>query len=121
MSLRSAALLILAGVLHAASMGNPWNGEPSGWLQLIALCLFARQLFLPQSPRRAALAGWLFATAWLAGSFWWLFVAMHTYAGLAGPVAALAVIALAAALAIYFALASAIFVAYAPVNRWLGA
>ena len=52
---------------------------------------------------RAALLGWLFATAWLCGTFWWLFISMHTYGGLAAPLAAIAVLALAAFLALYYA------------------
>jgi len=34
------------------------------------------------SARQAAWRSWLFATAWLCGTFWWLFISMHTYGGL---------------------------------------
>ena len=37
--------------------------------------------------RLAAWRGWLFATAWLACTFGWLFTSMHTYGGLAAPLA----------------------------------
>jgi apolipoprotein N-acyltransferase len=37
------------------------------------------------------------------GTFWWLFISMHTYGGLAAPLAALAVLGLAAFLALYYA------------------
>jgi apolipoprotein N-acyltransferase len=33
-----------------------------------------------------------FATAWLAGTFWWLFISMHVYGGLPAPLAVLAVL-----------------------------
>ncbi|RZL89991.1 MAG: apolipoprotein N-acyltransferase, partial [Variovorax sp.] len=56
-------------------------------------------------------------TAWLCGTFWWLFISMHTYGGLAAPLAALAVLGLAAFLTLYYAFASAMFVRYAPVGR----
>ncbi len=66
------------------------------------------------SPRRAAGLTWVFATAWLCATFWWLFVAMNTYAGLAAWMAALAVWALAAALASYYAFAAYLYVALRP-------
>lgn len=98
-------------------MATPWDGQPSGWLQLLALGVLAWQLDRSVRPWRAGLQGWLFATAWLAGTFWWMFVAMHTYAGLAAGLAAFAVWALGAVLAIYYAIACALFVALAPRNR----
>ncbi len=110
---RSVAM-ILAGLAHAASMGSPWDGQPVGWLQLVALGALAWQLRGCTTPRQAAGLGWLFATAWLCGTFWWLFVAMHTYGGLAAPLAAIAVFSLAAVLALYYAAASAMFVALFP-------
>ena len=110
-----------AGLLQAASIAWPGSGRPLWWLQLLSLAL----LFALLDVERAAgsrwlgvgLRGWLFGTAWLAGTFWWLFVSMHTYGGLAAPLAALAVLALAAALALYYAAACAAFVALAPRSR----
>ena len=113
-------VVLVAGLLHAVSIGTPWDGQPAGWLQLLALTAFAGQLDRCKRPSRAALLGWLFATAWLAGTFWWMFVAMHTYAGLASWLAAIAVLGLAAVLALYYSIASAAFVALAPPNK-LGA
>jgi apolipoprotein N-acyltransferase len=117
----SIAATIVAGLAHAASMGSPWNGQPVWWLQLLALGGLAWQLdrctLSPSSPRQAARLGWLFATAWLCGTFWWLFVAMHTYAGLPALLAALAIVALAGVLALYYGAACALFVRVAPVNR----
>ena len=63
------------------------------------------------------LVAWAFATAWLTGSTWWLFISMHTYGGLAAPLAALATLWLAAALGLYYALAGALYVAWAPKHR----
>lgn len=109
--------MVLAGLLHALSMATPWAGEPVGWLQILALGLLAWIIDRGVQPLRAAFLGWLFATAWLAGTFWWLFVSMHTYAGLAAWTAGLAVLALAAALALYYGAACAVFAALAPGNR----
>ena len=102
--------MVLAGLAHAASMGSPWDGQPVGWLQLLALGTLAWQLRGCTTPRQAAWLGWLFTTAWLCGTFWWLFVAMHTYGGLAAVLAALAVFGLAGVLALYYAAACALFV-----------
>lgn len=54
---------------------------------------------------QAAGLGGVFATAWLAGTFWWLFISMHTYGGLPAMLAVLAVLVLAVLLASYYALA----------------
>ena len=117
----SAVLVLIAGLLHAASMATPWNAQPAGWLQLLALSVLAWQLDRCSRPLQAAWLGWLFATAWLSGTFWWMFVAMYTYAGLAAWLAAFAVWALAAVLSVYYGAASAAFVALAPRNKlWAG-
>lgn len=96
-------LPMLAGGLQAISIASPWDGQPQGGLQLFSLGLLAwlllRQVWSDESdpvargPSAAGL-GWLYATAWLAGSFWWMFIAMHRYGGLPAPLAALAVLAL---------------------------
>ncbi|VTU37369.1 Apolipoprotein N-acyltransferase [Variovorax sp. PBL-H6] len=113
-----------AGLAQAASIAAPWNGQPLWWLQLLSLAALVWQLdALPDrtGPRRAwrsaVFYGWVFSTAWLCGTFWWLFVSMHTYGGLAAPLAAMAVLALSAALSLYYAAAAAVYVAFAPVHR----
>ena len=55
--------------------------------------------------RQGALLGFAFALAWLCGTFWWLFISLHTYGGYGAPLAVAAVVALAAFLAIYYAFA----------------
>ena len=110
----------LAGLLQAAALAWPWRlgwpaGEPVAGLQILSLA--ALLLLLPGAPsaRSAFLRGWIWSTAWLGGTFWWLFVSMHTYGGLPAPLAALGVLALAAALGLYYAGAAALF------WRWRGA
>jgi len=61
--------------------------------------------------------GWVFATAWLAGTFWWLFISLHTYGGLGAWLAVLAVLALASALALYYATATGVLALLAPHSR----
>ena len=139
-----ALIVLIAGAAHAASLAWPFSGqntllsqlglrhgEPVWWLQWLALCLLA---YLLESCRPhadehsnlpnwqlAALWGWLFSTAWLAGAFGWTFVAMHTYGGLPALLAGLAVFMLSGLLALLYAAACGTYVALAPVHRWRAA
>jgi len=104
-----ALLALAAGVLQALSIAWPGTGEPLWWLQILSLAVLPALLQRQPGWRGAALLGWLFATAWLAATFWWLFISMHVYGGLASPLAALAVLLLAGFLALYYALAAALY------------
>lgn len=75
------------------------------------LAMVALVFILHQAPgvRQAALHGMLFSVAWLSATFWWLFIAMHTYGGLHPVLAVLAILALATALGLYYAGAAALF------------
>ena len=114
------ALVLLAGLAHALSMAEPSAGHPVWWLQLLALGVLAWQIASlrggPTAARRGAVLGWVFATSWLTGTFWWLFISMHTYGGLPSVLAALAVVSLAAFLALYYAAACGLWVRLAPDN-----
>lgn len=110
-------LAIFCGVMQAASLAFPLQGLANApvlaltqgqtvwWLQLAALGGLVGLLRATASPAQAALAAWLFATAWLAATFSWLYVSMHIYGGLSAPLAGGAVLALAGALALYYAAA----------------
>ncbi|HNL42530.1 MAG TPA: hypothetical protein PKM77_09770, partial [Ottowia sp.] len=119
-ALASPVAALLAGVLQALSIADPWQGAPRWWLQTFSLAWLVWQLVhqaerqsswsastwerpqtAPAWRRALALAG-LFALGWLAGSFWWLFTSMHTYGGLHPLLAAAAVLALAGFLALYY-------------------
>ena len=120
-----ALMALAAGLAQAASLAWPGHGQPLWWLQLLSLAVLAR-LVRPGagavvSWQRGALIGGVFATAWLSGTFWWLFISMHTYGGLSAVLAVTAVLALAGALALYYAAACAAFVALAPVSTTLSA
>ncbi len=114
------ALVLLAGLAHALSMAEPWGGRPLWWLQLLALAVLAWLLTTLRdsngSPRRAAWLGLAFGTAWLAGTWWWLFISLHTYGGLNPVLAVLAIVGLAAFLSLYCAAACAAFVWLAPAG-----
>lgn len=118
---RRAALALLAGLAQAASLAWPGNGQALWWLQWLSLGVLAWLVRPPVPWRQAAWWGGLFATAWLVGTFWWLFISMHTYGGLAAPLAILAVLALAGFLASYYAGVLALFAWLAPAHRGLAA
>ena len=101
-------LALVAGGLQALSILLPWTGEPAWWLQWISLAMFA--VLVTRSTRllEAATLGFAFALAWLAGSWWWLFISLHVYGNLPAPLAVAAVLALAGALSLYYAFASAL-------------
>jgi len=110
-----------AGLAQAASIAVPGWGQPLWWLQLLSLAALALLLDRAPHARGAALLGWTFGTAWLAGTFWWLFISMHVYGGLAAPLAVLAVLALAVFLAGYYALAAGLYRWLAPRGTWAAA
>lgn len=116
-------IVLIAGCVHAASIAWPFDfgfaqGLPVWWMQLLALFLFAAQVDASRSWKRAAWLGGLFATAMLGSTFWWLFISMHYYGGLAAPLTVLAVLLLAAFLGLYYAAASAVFVFVAPYAKF---
>ena len=98
-------LAVLAGAAQALSLAWPWGGEPLWWLQLLSMIALAFMVQRAATPRRAGLLAWAFSTAWLCGTFWWLFISMHTYGGLAAPLAIAAVVGLAAFLGSYYGFA----------------
>lgn len=115
----SATALTLAAVLIAAfaqSAGVAWPlsfgfeaGKPLWWLQCLALAALVSLMHRCRTWRQAAGIGLLFATAWLCTTFWWLYISMHVYAGLNSLLTALAIVALAAALGLYYAAACALY------------
>lgn len=113
--------VLVAGYAHALSMAWPFasiggfaTGQAWGGLQLASLALLVWQLQRTVRPGQGALLGWLFASAMLCGTFWWLFISMHLYGGLPAALAVLAILGLAAALALYYAAAAGLYVWLAP-------
>lgn len=115
--MRALLAALAAGLAQAAAIASPWDGQPQWWLQLLSLAVLAGLLQRQDSARRAALAGWVFATAWMAATFWWLFISMHFYGGLPSPMAGAAVVLLAGFLALYYALACGLYRRLAGTRR----
>ncbi len=107
----------LAGLAQALSIALPWSessgiplsGEPQWWLQILSLAALVVLINRRPSFKTGLLLGWVFALAWMAGTFWWLFISMHFYGGLAAPLAVGAVLGLAAFLGSFYGLAAGIY------------
>jgi apolipoprotein N-acyltransferase len=108
------AIVLIAACAHSAGVSWPFSfifpgGEPLWWLQCAALATVVSVLHATTTWRQAAGLGWLFSTTWLSGTFWWLYISMHTFAGLNSILAALAVVVLSMALGGYYAFACGLF------------
>jgi len=118
---RRNAGLLAAGAVHALCFAP---GPLPGWLlpllQLACLAVLAHHACAAPSARRAAADGWLFGLAAYAVGLYWLYISMHTYGHMAPPLAAAGVAALAAALAIWPALACTMAQRLAPAGSALG-
>jgi apolipoprotein N-acyltransferase len=95
------ALALLAGAAHTASFA-PLGLWP---LQIVSVAVLVA-LMREASARNAAFLAWLFALAWLTSGLWWLHISMHQFGHIAWPLAALGVVLLAGALALYWAAAA---------------
>jgi apolipoprotein N-acyltransferase len=125
----AALIAVFAGSFQAACLAWPFEmpaamqalglsrGQPLWWGQLLAMAMLVGLLLDAASARQAAWRGWLFALAWLSLTFGWLFTSMHTYGGLPAILAVLAVLALAGALAVYYAVACWLFWLPARINN----
>jgi apolipoprotein N-acyltransferase len=107
-SLLTYLVLVVAGWANAASTAWPFHvlfsaGAPLWWLQIPALATLVFCVQHSPSGRHAAFLAQVFGTAWLCSTFWWLYVAMHTYGGLFFLIAGAGLLALAAALSLYYA------------------
>ena len=117
-SVGAVATVILAGLCHALSIAWPFpghwlgaaQGQPLWALQLAAMTALVVALNRCTTGRQGAWLGWLFATALQCGTWWWLFISLHTYGGLASPLAMLAIVGLAGFLALYYAAVCGLFV-----------
>lgn len=98
--------MLPAGLLHAAALAWPGSGAALWWLQIISQTGLCLALLRARTGRQAMALAALFACSWLVGTFWWLFISMHRYGGLAAPLAAAAVWALAAFLSLYYVAAA---------------
>jgi apolipoprotein N-acyltransferase len=107
------ALACALGALHTIACVRT-----AAWpLTLFAIAALAWMLDAA-APRRAALLAWCYGVGWLCAGVWWLFISMHRYGGLPAPLAALAVLALAATLSLYLAALGAAYARWRRDRGW---
>jgi apolipoprotein N-acyltransferase len=109
---------LLWGTAHGWSISSPWSGQAVWWLQLIALTWLVRRLSAARSAQETLVIAYPFGIAWFASSMGWLFTSMHDYGGLAAPLAVLAVLALSAFLASFYAIACAVYARLKSHRPW---
>ena len=102
-SMTNVLWLCLGGLAQALALAWPWGGQSLPALQIIGLATLAAHLNHGTNLKKAFWHSWWFATVWLVGTFWWLFISLHIYGGMHALLATMAVIVLAAALALYYA------------------
>lgn len=112
-------LAAVLGAIHTQGFAphNWW------WLQILALAGFAALLADTRRVRDAALTGFAFGLGWFLSGIWWLYISMHVYGLMPAWMAALAVLLFAGYLAIYPALAGALWRRFTPPaplapSRW---
>ncbi|MEI2418110.1 apolipoprotein N-acyltransferase [Orrella sp. JC864] len=102
-----AAGLAAAGAAYALVFApDPLPAWALAPVHLLALAVLARLSLDARSVRQAAAGGWLFGWIACVIGVYWLYISMHTYGFMPAPLAAAGVLALAAYLALYFALAA---------------
>ena len=111
--LADAALAALLGAVQTLAYDHT-----AAWpLPILTLAVLAWHL-QAAGPRRAALLGWCYGTAWLTAGTWWIFISLHRYGGLPAPLAMAAVLGLAAALSLYMAAACAAYARWRRDTGW---
>lgn len=105
----------MLGAIHALSFApGPLPSWSLPFVQIFSLAFLAFYVFRAATIRRAALVAFMFGLANFALGFYWLYISMHDYGGMAGWLAGAAVLLLAAAEALFVVAATAL-------ARWLSA
>ncbi len=99
-------LAVAVGMLNTLSFAPTPHG---GWLELLLLAVLFVLLGRARSWRQAALTGGAFGFGNFVVGVWWLYVSMHDIGGMAAALAIAAVVLLALGLALYPALAAALW------------
>jgi len=104
------ALLIALGGFHALSFSiGPLPAWTLPFYQIALLAMASSQIMASAGMRQAFGRAWLFGLGHFGVGVYWLYISMHQYGGMPGWLAALAVLLLAAALALFPGLAAALW------------
>jgi apolipoprotein N-acyltransferase len=103
-----------AGALNTLSFAPTPHG---GWLELAVFALAFWLIARARSRGNAALTGGAFGFGNFVTGVWWLYVSMHHYGGMPAPMAGAALLLFCAYLALYPALAAALWHVFAGRDR----
>jgi len=113
--------LPLAGAAQAWALAGP-DGSSYGSLQMLGMAFLCWHLLrdvrahTPSGHKstsafwRGSMTGWWFAWGWLVACFWWLYISMHDFGGMPAWMAVIAILTLAGALSLYYAVACGLWV-----------
>jgi apolipoprotein N-acyltransferase len=113
-SRRAPIAALLLGALSVLGFA-PFEIFPLPILSLSGLFLLWQQA---DSPRRAAALGWLWGIGCFLSGVSWVYISLHDMGGMLAPLALAATLALCALLALYPALAGALYAHYACRRPW---
>lgn len=100
------ALMVALGALHALAFApGPLPSWVLPYVQIFVLAMVFTRLFRTHATRTAVSYAFLFGVSNFGVGLYWLFISMHKYGGLAWPLAAMGVLALACFLAVFTVLA----------------
>jgi apolipoprotein N-acyltransferase len=97
---------LIAGAANTLSFAPTPHG---GWLEVAIFAFFYGWLTRTTGWKSAALTGGAFGFGNFVTGVWWLYVSMHDYGGMAPPLAAAALVLFSLYLAVYPALAAAVW------------
>ncbi len=100
---------LVAAVFGAANTLSFAPTPHGGWLELVIFALFFAWLSRTNGWRAAAATGWAFGFGNFVTGVWWLYVSMHDFGSMAAPLAAASVALFSLYLAVYPALAGAVW------------
>lgn len=104
--LRRLTYISILGAIHALSFApNPLPSWGLPWVQLFSLAILFVMLFRSKSTRESVGYALTFGVSNFVLGLYWLFISMHTYGGMAAPLAALGVVLLACYLSLYIGFA----------------
>jgi len=115
--LRDRALALLLGAAGVAAFA-PLNVFPVLWFSLAGLlALLGRLADANASAREGAILGGCFGASFFLAGVSWVYVSLSVFGGMPTPVAGLATLLFCLGMALYPALAGALFVRFAPGGR----
>ena len=102
-------MLMVFGLIQAIALASPMTGEANAFLQVIALAGFLVLLKKETGSPKYLIKSWLFATSWLIGTVWWLYISIHQFGGLPMVLTLVTILLLCGGLGLYYAVTVTVY------------